>query len=199
MSVTTEPPFLKSSPANAGTIANASGAECQKEGSSVAVSLSISLCEPVRRRLSVEDLIEYCAFEYTELRRRGRGEIGCCTPSAKVAARFSILCRSRGFISDVVLWASAGASAMMVASRAAPWLRGGGQLVGVWRRGRVLGWQQHQQLQEGRHTMTIESAEMHAEPGEATALVQPASQWLTRETECDCRHPRVRCALATCG
>jgi len=126
ISVTTAPPFWKSSPAKAGTIAKARGAECQKEGSSELVSLSISLCPLVRRRLSVEDRSECCAFEYTELRRRGNGGLGYCAPSVKVAARFNILCRSRGCMSGTVLWLSASASAMLVISSIAQTLRVGG-------------------------------------------------------------------------
>jgi hypothetical protein len=98
------PPFGCIKAAIAGTIATRTGLECSHEVSAeegVVVVLAMSLFRRVRR-LSVEDRVDS-----SELRRRGEFGVAGPTPSAKVEARPSILCRSKEGTSA---WPSAGAS-----------------------------------------------------------------------------------------
>jgi hypothetical protein len=101
-SVATAAPFSTVSPIIAGTTAATTGRAIHCESSSEEVCLSISCFPLVLRRLSVEERKE-CResgrvsemSDMRELRRRS-GDVGVegRPPSAKVAARFSILWRS---------------------------------------------------------------------------------------------------------
>jgi hypothetical protein len=97
-SVKMGPPFWYKRPPIAGRTAKSTGLDIQCVGSSD----DASSCLPdVRKRLSVEDRNECRVSEVSdsnELRRRLRLEEVALAPSAKVAARLNIFCRSKGLI-----------------------------------------------------------------------------------------------------
>jgi hypothetical protein len=95
------PPLGCINAANAGTTAMRTGLECSHEASSEEMVLAAMSLFRTVRRLSVEDRVDN-----SELRRRGVFGVAGGTPSAKVEARLSILCRSKAGIST---WLSAGA------------------------------------------------------------------------------------------
>jgi hypothetical protein len=105
-SVARVPPCGWISAATAGTMAMNTGLECSHEESSDEAVLAMSLSRAVRK-LSVEDRVDN-----RELRRRGVFGVAGRTPSAKVEARFNILCRSCAGI-----WASPSARALSITGR----------------------------------------------------------------------------------